>query len=117
MGQGRINEALAWPTGFGRGRAPVTAKPGAWLRTRYADDEIEAMAQEDGEVGLLGPPGGPGTRVLHGELGSAGSVCHWCAGRPELPRRRLGEDPGTAREGAAGLPVSQSRGAAKRWPR
>lgn len=68
MGQGRINEALAWLTSLGRSRAPVMAKPGAWLRTRYADDEIEGMAQEDGEVGLLGPPVGPGTHVLHGEL-------------------------------------------------
>jgi hypothetical protein len=68
IGQGRINEALAWLTSLGRSRAPVTAKPGAWLRTRYADDEIEGMAQEDGEVGLRGPPVGPGARVLHGEL-------------------------------------------------
>ena len=68
MGQGRINEALAWTARFGRGRAPVRTKPGAWLRTRYADGEIEAMAQEDGDVGLLGSPGGAGNRVLHGEL-------------------------------------------------
>jgi hypothetical protein len=68
MGHGRINEALAWLARFVRGRAPVTAKPGARLRTRYADGEIEWMAQEDGDVGLLGPPGGSGNRVLHGEL-------------------------------------------------
>ncbi len=68
MGQGRISEALDRVAGFRRGRAPVTAKAGDYLRTRYTDDEAEAMAQEDGEVGLLGPAGGPGNRVLHGEL-------------------------------------------------
>jgi hypothetical protein len=67
MGQGRINEALAWAAGSRRGRAPVTAKAGDYLRTRYTDDEDEVMAQEDGEVGLLGPAGGPGNRLLHGE--------------------------------------------------
>jgi hypothetical protein len=68
MRQGRINEALAAAARFGRGRAPVAARPGAWLRTRYADGEVEAMAQEDGDVGLLGPHEGAGNRVLHGEL-------------------------------------------------
>jgi cytochrome c553 len=67
MGQGRINEALSWAAGLRRGGAPVTAKAGGYLRTRYTDDEAEAMAQEDGEVGLLGPAAGPGNRVLHGE--------------------------------------------------
>ena len=61
MGQDRIKEVLAWAAGSRRGRAPVTAKAGDYLRTRYTDDEDEVMAQEDGEVGLLGPAGGPGT--------------------------------------------------------
>ena len=65
MGQGRIKEALA---GFWwRGRGPVTARRGDRLRTRYTDDEVEAMAQEDGAVGLLCPAGVSGNRVLHGE--------------------------------------------------
>jgi hypothetical protein len=68
MRQGVINEARTWTARFGRGRAPVTARPGAWLRTRYADGEVEVMAQEDGDAGLLGPPGEAGSRVLHGEL-------------------------------------------------
>jgi hypothetical protein len=68
MRQGMVSEALIWTARFGRGRTPVTARPGARLRTRYADGEVEAMAQEDGEVGLLGPPGGTGNRILHGEL-------------------------------------------------
>ena len=67
MRQGMISEALAWTARFGRGRAPVRARPGGWLRTRYADGEVEAMAEEDGDVGLLGPPGA-GNRILHGEL-------------------------------------------------
>ena len=67
MRQGMIKSLLARAAGFRRGRGPVTAKPGSFLRTRYADYEVEAMAQEDGEVGLLGPPGAPGNRVLHGE--------------------------------------------------
>src|ERR1700757_2226318 len=65
MGQGRIKEALArfwW-----RGRGPITARRGDRLRTRYTDDEVEAMAQEDGAVGLLSPAGVSGNRVLHGE--------------------------------------------------
>jgi hypothetical protein len=68
MGQGRISEALALMARRVRGRAPVTARPGAWLRTRYSDGEVEGMAQEDGEIGLLGSPGEPGSRVLHGEV-------------------------------------------------
>ena len=68
MGQGRIKQAPGWAIAFRRGRAPVKAKAGGYLRTRYTDDEVEAMAQEDGEVGLLGPGGGPGNRVLHGEM-------------------------------------------------
>jgi hypothetical protein len=68
MWQGRIRGAFAWAAaGFRRGRAPVTAKAGEWLRVRYSDDEAEVMAQEDGDVGLLGPAGGPGNRILHGE--------------------------------------------------
>ena len=67
MRQGMIKSLLARAAGFRRGRGPVTAKPGSFLRTRYADYEVEAMAQEDAEVGLLGPPGAPGNRVLHGE--------------------------------------------------
>jgi hypothetical protein len=69
MGQGRFREALAQMTArFSPGRAPVRAKSGSWLRTRYTDDEAELMAQEDGEVGFLDPVGAPGNRVLHGEL-------------------------------------------------
>ena len=60
MRQGMIKGLLAWTAGFRHGRGPVTAKLGSFLRTRYTDDEVEAMAQEDGEVGLLGPPGAPG---------------------------------------------------------
>ena len=45
MRQGRINQALAWAAGFRRGRAPVTAKAGDWLRTRYTD-EWEARKDE-----------------------------------------------------------------------
>jgi hypothetical protein len=59
---------LAWTAWFGRGRAPVTVRRGAWLRTRYGDGEVETMGQEDGDAGLLGPPGEPGHRVLFGEL-------------------------------------------------
>lgn len=68
MGQGIIKGLPAWAAGFRHGWGPVTAKPGSFLRTRYTDDEVEAMAQEDGEAGLLSPPGTPGNRVLHGEL-------------------------------------------------
>jgi hypothetical protein len=67
MRPGMIKDLIARAAGFRHGREPVTSKPGSFLRTRYADDEVEAMAQEDGEAGLLGPPGGPGNRVLHGE--------------------------------------------------
>ncbi len=62
------NGKLSWTARFGRGFAPVTVRPGSWLRTRYGDDEAETMAQEDGDVRLLGPPGEPGNRVLFGEL-------------------------------------------------
>jgi hypothetical protein len=58
----------AWTAIFARGRTPVTVRRGAWLRTRYHDVEVEAMAQDDGDAGLLGHSGGPENRVLFGEL-------------------------------------------------
>jgi hypothetical protein len=62
------NERLAWSARFSQGRVPLTVRSGAWLRTRYADSEVELMAQEDGDNGLLGPTAGAGNRVLFGEL-------------------------------------------------
>ncbi len=92
MGQGRIKEALARAAEFWRGRAPVAAKRGKWLRTRYTDDEAEVMAQEDGGVGLLGPAGGPGDRVLHGEQAvRESSVTHALAVRNYLDSGLLGK--------------------------
>jgi hypothetical protein len=92
MRQGRINEALDRAAGFMRGRAPVTAKAGGYLRTRYTDSEVEVMAQEDGEVGLLGPPGGPGNRVLHGELAVREAFVTGALGvRNYLDGRQLGK--------------------------
>jgi hypothetical protein len=91
MGQGMIKGLLARATGFRHGRGPVTAKPGSFLRTRYADDEVEAMAQEDGEAGLLGAPGGPGNRVLHGEQAVRESSATGALGvRNYLEGKRLG---------------------------
>lgn len=92
MRQGRINEALARVAGFGRSRAPVTAKTGAWLRTRYTDTEVETMAQEDGDVRLLGPAGGAGNRILHGERAvRAASVTSALGVRNHLDGTRLGK--------------------------
>ena len=92
MRQGMIKGLLAWTAGFRHGRGPVTAKLGSFLRTRYTDDEVEAMAQEDGEVGLLGPPGAPGGRVLHGEQAvRASSVTGALGVRNYLDSRLLGK--------------------------
>ena len=68
MGQGKIGEALVRAARFGGGGGQVSAKVGGWLRTRYTDDEVEAMAQEDGDVELLATAWELGNRVLHGEL-------------------------------------------------
>jgi len=92
MGPDRIKEPLAWLAGFWHGRGPVVAKRGGRLRTRYADDEVEMMAQEDGGVGLLGPAGGPGNRVLHGEQAvRESSVTHALAVRNYLDSGLVGK--------------------------
>src|SRR5579862_9834439 len=91
MGLDRTKEALAWPARFWRGRGPVVAKRGRRLRTRYADDEVEMMALEDGGLGFLGPGGGPGNRVLHGEQAvRESSVTHALAVRNYLDSGRIG---------------------------
>jgi membrane protein implicated in regulation of membrane protease activity len=91
MGQGMITRLLTSAAGFRRGRWPVTSKPGSFLRTRYADDEVEVMAQEDGEAALLGPPGEPGIRVLHGEQAVRESSATGALGiRNYLDGKRLG---------------------------
>ena len=92
MGLSRIKEPLTWLAGFWRGRGPVVAKRGGWLRTRYADDEVDMMAQDDGGVGLLGPAGGPGNRILHGEQAvQVSSVTHALAVRNYLDSGLLGK--------------------------
>ncbi len=48
------------------GRAPVTAKPGAQLGTRYPDGDVAAMAAEDGRARFNTPTWGPANHVLHG---------------------------------------------------
>ena len=91
MGLDRTKEALTWLARFWRGRGPVVAKRGRRLRTRYADDEVEMMALEDGGVGLLGPGGEPGNRVLHGEQAvRESSITHALAVRNYLDSGRIG---------------------------
>ena len=55
MGQGMIKEAARMGCKDSAEAVRRSRRSrAAWLRTRYADDEVEAMAQEDGEAGLLG---------------------------------------------------------------
>lgn len=48
------------------GRAPVTAKPGGHLGTRYPDGDVAAMAAEDGLARFNTPTWGRANHVLHG---------------------------------------------------
>jgi hypothetical protein len=48
------------------GRAPVTAKAGRYLGTRYPDGDVAAMAAEDGRARFSTPAWGLPNRVLHG---------------------------------------------------